>query len=93
MKLDSLQLRPAIDQMGKRHTWELYRAENSEAMAPPAEPGDDTGHGAVVDRRRVEVEQRLLRDVRGEIADGLGLDSLGGLCRLLRFLHGNLGPR
>ncbi|MFI0262542.1 WXG100 family type VII secretion target [Streptomyces sp. NPDC017056] len=47
MKLDSLQLRPAIDQMGKRRTWELYRAESSDAMAPPAKPGDDmlpSGH-------------------------------------------------
>ncbi|WP_260475124.1 hypothetical protein [Streptomyces sp. WAC 06725] len=47
MKLDGLRLRPAIDQMGKRRTWELYRAKNSEAMAPPAKPGDDvlpSGH-------------------------------------------------
>lgn len=47
MKLDSLQLRPAIDQMGKRRTWEVYRAKGSDAMAPPAKPGDDvlpSGH-------------------------------------------------
>ncbi|MFH8591248.1 WXG100 family type VII secretion target [Streptomyces rimosus] len=47
MKLDGLQLRPAIDQMGKRRTWELYRAESSDAMAPPARAGDDvlpSGH-------------------------------------------------
>ncbi|WP_244409962.1 WXG100 family type VII secretion target [Streptomyces albofaciens] len=47
MKLDGLQLRPALDQMGKRRTWELYRAESSDAMAPPARAGDDvlpSGH-------------------------------------------------
>ncbi|WP_234445389.1 hypothetical protein [Streptomyces rimosus] len=47
VKLDGLQLRPAIDQMGKRRTWELYRAESSDAMAPPARAGDDvlpSGH-------------------------------------------------
>ncbi|WP_234317794.1 WXG100 family type VII secretion target [Streptomyces rimosus] len=47
MKLDGLRLRPAIDQMGKRRTWELYRAESSDAMAPPARAGDDvlpSGH-------------------------------------------------
>ncbi|MFB7630703.1 WXG100 family type VII secretion target [Streptomyces sp. NPDC056149] len=46
-EFDGLQLRPAIDQMGKRRTWQLYHAKKSDAMAPPAKPGDDalpSGH-------------------------------------------------
>ncbi|MFI1742413.1 WXG100 family type VII secretion target [Streptomyces sioyaensis] len=47
IKLDGLRLRPAIDQMGKRRTWQLYHAKKSDAMAPPMKPGDDalpSGH-------------------------------------------------
>lgn len=46
-KLDGLRLRPAIDQMGKRRTWQLYHAKESKALAPPAKAGDDilpSGH-------------------------------------------------